>query len=344
MVRLDMVRLDGNQSSSRIEHYYFRYFYHSLFRSGSKKVSKKIMRAFSRSVTASKSVMVSKAAMALAVLFFLSTVAAAEIQVPPPQGMVNDFAGKLSPQTRQSLENLLTNFRNRAGIETAVVITPEENLQGYTIEEYALTLGRSWKVGRASDKLGLLLLVVIKPSDDQGCHGATRLEVSRYLEGDLPDGLAWEVIRRMRDDFKACRFDQAMTTGVQTILATVAQRRGISMEGIDSNRAFQPQTRRAARGRGISPSMIIFVVFIIFVIIAALGGKGRGGPGGRGGRRRGLGGAEWMLLPIIFGSGGGGFGGSRGGSDWGGGGGGGGGFGGFGGGGDFGGGGASDSW
>jgi uncharacterized protein len=263
--------------------------------------------------------------------------------------LVNDFAGKLSPETRQSLENLLTNFRTRTGVEATIVTTSEESLGNYTIEDYALAIGRTWKVGRASDKRGLVLLAVMKPSDDQGCHGQTRLEVSRHLEGDLPDGLAWEVIRRMRDDFKACRFDQAFTTGTQTLLATVAQRLGISMEGVDSTQAYRPQQRRApSKSRGISPSLIIFGILFILMIIAAIGGSGRGGPGGR--RRRGLGGAEWMLLPIIFGSGQGGWGGSRGGSGWGGsgwgggGGGGGGGFGGFGGGGDFGGGGASDSW
>lgn len=293
----------------------------------------------------------SKTVTALAIiLLFLSSAAAAEIQVPAPQGMVNDFDGKLSPTTRESLENLLRNFRDRAGIELTVVTTPEQSLQGYTKEDYALNLGRKWGVGRGSDKAGLLLLIVTKPSDDKGCHGETRLEVSRHLEGDLPDGLAWEMIRRMRDDFKACRFDQALTTGVQTILATVAQRRGISMEGVDNRRAYQPpQQRRPARSRGISPLLIILGVFVVFVIISVLGGRGRGGPGGGGRRRRGLDGAEWMLLPIIFGSGGGWGGGSRGSSsDWGGsgwgGGGGGGGFGGFGGGGDFGGGGAGDSW
>jgi uncharacterized protein len=334
-MKRDMVRQGGKQSSSRIEHYYVWNFYRLSVLQGSKKV---MFRALSKSLTA------------LAIILFISSAAAAELQLPAPQGMVNDFDGKLNPEARQSLENLLTNFRSRTGIETTVVITPEESLQGYPIEDYALNLGRKWKVGRASDKLGLVLLIVTKPPDDKGvCHGDTRLEVSRYLEGDLPDGLAWEVIRKMRGDFNACKFDQAVTMGVQTILSTIAQRRGISMEGIDSSQAYQPPPRRSTRSRGISPSMIIFAIFIIFVVISALFGKNRGGPGGGGRRRRGLDGAEWMILPIIFGSNQGGFGGHRGGSDWGGsgwsgGGGGGGDFGGFGGGGDFGGGGASDSW
>jgi uncharacterized protein len=185
------------------------------------------------------------------------------------------------------------------------------------------------------------LLVAIKPPSAEGVYsGNTRLEVSRHLEGEIPDGLAGEIITRMRTDFRAGRFDQAINTGVQTILATIARERGISMEGIDQRMAYREQAR-TRRSRGTSPLAILAIIVVVFFILSAIG-RGRGGPGG-GGRRRSYG-SDWMLWPIIFGGGGsGGFGGYRGGSDWGGGSGGGG-FGGFGGGGDFGGGGASDSW
>ncbi len=106
----------------------------------------------------------------------------------------------------------------------------------------------SGESGRGQEKLGLLLLVALKPPDEKGeCPGESRLEVGRHLEGDVPDGLAWEMIRRMRDDLKACRIDQGLTTGVKTLLATVAQSRGVSIEGIDSNQAYRPQQRRASR-------------------------------------------------------------------------------------------------
>ncbi|HVF92629.1 MAG TPA: TPM domain-containing protein [Blastocatellia bacterium] len=277
-------------------------------------------------------------------LLILSSISPAQIKVPQPQGLMNDFAGKVSPDPRASLENLLENFRDRTGIEVAVVTIPYDDLQGYTIEEYGLQMGREWGIGRGSDKAAALLLAAIKPPDQTGRYsGATRLEISRKLEGDIPDGLAGELIRRMRDDFRAGRFDQALTTGTQTLLATIAQKRGLSIEGIDQRYAYTQPAPAARRGRGISPSLIIAGIFILFIIINSI----RGGGGGRGGRgRRGGGGGDWLLLPLIFGGGGsGGFGGYRGGSSWGGGGGGGGGgFGGFGGGGDFGGGGASDSW
>jgi len=281
------------------------------------------------------------------ILVFLTAVTMAQPkQFPAPVGMVNDFAGKLSPGTAQQLDNLLTNFRDRSGVNVIIVTINYADLQDYTLEEYALYLGRQWGSGRDSQNRALLLLVAIKPPDSQGQYnGGTRLEVSRHLEGEMPDGLAGELIRKMRDDFRAGRFDQALTSGTQTILATLAQKLGVSMEGIDSTQAYRGAAQRPRRtGRGISSFTIIILIVIFFAIIRGFGGGG--GPGG-GRRRRGLGGAEWMLLPILFGGGrgggGGGWGGGSSDSGWGGGGGGGG-FGGFGGGGDFGGGGASDSW
>jgi uncharacterized protein len=292
---------------------------------------------------------------AAAVLVLFAQMTFAQLGLPQPQGMVSDFAGKLSPAVRGQLETLLIDFRDRSQIEVAVATIPFDDMQGYPIEEYSLQLGRQWGLGRGSEKNSLLLLVAIKEANSQGIYsGGTRLEVSRHLEGDIPDGLAGEIIRRIREDLKAGRFDQALTMGVQTVLATVAEKRGISLEGLNRGLAYRPAERVAERPRqgrrGISPFAIIVIIFVVFVIISAIGRGGRGGPGGR---RRGRGGfdAGWMLIPLIFG-GGGGWGGSsghRGGSSWGGGSdwggdGGGGGFGGFGGGGDFGGGGASDSW
>jgi len=189
-----------------------------------------------------------------------------------------------------------------------------------------------------------LLLIAIRSPDNQGVYsGATRLEVSRHHEGDIPDGLAGELISRMRGDFKAGRFDQATSTGVQTILATLAARRGISMDGIDQNYAYQPEVGPAGHpGAGELTSLILIGGIVMLILWSAIRRK-MSGPGslaqpGAAGSRS----PDWTV-PIILG--GGGFGGYRGGSGpFPGGGGSPGGFGGFGGGGDFGGGGATSSW
>src|SRR5215471_16100967 len=288
-------------------------------------------------------------ALACSTLFIFSLTCLAGPDYPQPQGMVNDFAGKLSPATRQQLETLLTNFKARSGgTEVSVVTVPYDKLGDYPIEVYALGLARKWGIGAGSDKSGLLLLIAIRPPDSQGRYsGATRLEVSRHLEGDLPDGLAGALVSRMRDDFRAGQFDRAITTGVQTILATLASRRGISMDGIDQSYAYQPgsETSRPPREPTLEElaPLIIFGGIMLLMAISALRKRRSGGAVQPGARTDS--GTDCMPYPFIFGGGAGGFGGYRDGSGpYGSGGGSDGGFGGFGGGGDFGGGGATDNW
>ncbi|MFY9609563.1 MAG: TPM domain-containing protein [Blastocatellia bacterium] len=215
-----------------------------------------------------------------------------EQRLPLSRGLVSDFARKLSPATKRQIETLLLNFRNRTGIEVAVVTISFADLQGYPIEEYALQLGRQWGVGRDSEKRALLLLVAIKPPNSKGVYsGGTRLEVSRQLEGDVPDILAGELIRKMRDGFEAGRFDQALTTGTQTILATLAQRLAVSMEGIDLGQAARQPVRQPVGEPALAPTpsqtgtsfyeIIIFLVFwsivglVIYAIYRGLLGAGR---------------------------------------------------------------------
>lgn len=254
------------------------------------------------------------------------------LKFPPYKGHVNDFANVVDDAAEQRLETILTNFENLTGTQIAAVTVP--SLEGRPVEEYANGLYRAWgiggKTGPNKDKGALLL---IAPNDRR-----TRLEVGYQLEGDLPDGLAGEIIRRMRPDLQRGDFTQGLTNGVQTLLATLAEKWDVSLEGIDRNNAYRGPEQE---GVEISPRtlLILFLVFLFFIFIISRISR-RGGPGGgTGGRRSG-----WHAGPLIFNGGGGGWGGgdwSSGG--WGSSGGGGGSWGGFGGG-SSGGGGASDSW
>lgn len=169
--------------------------------------------------------------------------------LPRAQGFVSDFAGKLSPKIKKKLEAQLREFAARSNIDLAVVTLPFENMHGRPIEEYSLELGRRWGVGRGPDKLGLLLLVAIQTPDKQGLyHGATRLEVSRKLEKDIPNELAGDIIRTMRNDFTIGRFDKAISEGVSLIMSTLSRKRGIP--GSKSQRHSQPLSRQEANRIG----------------------------------------------------------------------------------------------
>jgi len=253
---------------------------------------------------------------------------AQKLQFPNYTGHVNDFANVLDAGTKQQLETILLNFEQRSGAQIAVVTVP--TLQERPVEEYANELYRAWGIGAKSgehkDKGALLL---IAPNDRK-----SRLEVGYGLEGDLPDGLAGEMLRRMRPYFQQQQWSQGVTVGVRTLVDTLAQKWNISVEGIDQKYAYAPQPAADLSGKQVVGGVVcIFIAVILFILFVFFLIRRGGGGGGRH--------SAWHAAPLIFNSGGGDFGGgswggsssSGGGSDWGG----------FGGG-SSGGGGASDSW
>lgn len=262
------------------------------------------------------------------------------VKYPAYAGHVNDFANVVDSATEQKLETMLTNFESLTGTQIAAVVVP--SLEGRPVEDYAIGLYRAWGIGaRSGDNKnkGALLLVALQDRK-------TRLEVGYGLEGDLPDGLAGEIIRRMRPSLQQGNYSQAMELGVRTLIDTLAEKWNVSLAGIDKRFAY----RAPAKAPPMSPKVIaillgIFILFIIFMGIAARSARKRGMQMGGG---QSAANDLWWLAPIIFNRGGGSFGGGSwnssggwggndssggGGSDWGG----------FGGG-SSGGGGASDSW
>lgn len=290
----------------------------------------------------------------LAILVCLAASVAARAQVqtqsplPPPTGYVNDFANVIDDAAEERLEAILTNLKERGDIEYAVVTV--RTTGGQPAFEYTLNVARGWGIGAKGDESkGMITLVAV---DDR----KYQTQVSRHLEGDLPDGLIGEIQRRtMVERFRAGDYGGGIVSAAETFVATLAEKRGFSIEGIDRSRAYRPQperpTRRVIRqtGGGLSLTTCCIIGVVLLFLVSMLS-RGRGGRGGGWGGGGGGGCLNALLLANLFsnlGGGrssgwGGGFGGGS--SGWGGGDGGGGGFGGFGGGGDFGGGGAGGDW
>jgi len=260
----------------------------------------------------------------------------AQSPLPPPTGYVNDYAKVVDKSTKQQLETTLTNLDQQQQIQFSVVTV--DTAGGQDIFDYSLAVARGWGIGsKDTQKPSLLLVVAIK---DRKYF----TQVSRHLEGDLPDGLVGQIQReRLVPAFKAGEYGRGLAETVNAYITTIAAKQGFSTDTI-----FPAGTRREspATGPGGNPLAVVFIVAVVVIFIAvifiaiiiALIRGGRGGPRGGGGSW-----LTWLLIGSLLNSGG------RGSSGWGGGGfgglsGGSGGFGGFGGGGDFGGGGAGGSW
>lgn len=109
----------------------------------------------------------------------------AEVPVPELRSPVTDTAGLLSAEQRQQLERSLLAFEQSKGSQLAVLTVP--STQPETIEQYALRVAETWKLGREGIDDGALLVIA---KDDR----ALRIEVGYGLEGVIPDAVAKRVI------------------------------------------------------------------------------------------------------------------------------------------------------
>ena len=236
-----------------------------------------------------------------------SGLVAQQLELPTLTGRVVDNAGLLDNPTKARLSSMLAAHEQATSEQVVVVTVP--NLQGRSIEEFGVQLGRAWGIGQQGEDNGALLIVA--PEERK-----VRIEVGYGLEGRLTDAQSSLIINGIIvPAFQQGDFSRGITEGTEAIIQVL----GGNPLRSEAMRPVMPVGTQEPGGLGL------VAFFLMLVAIFVIGG-GRGGRGG--GRRALLLGALLGGLGRGGGLGGGGFGG--------------GGFGG--GGGGFGGGGASGGW
>ena len=242
------------------------------------------------------------------------------VPLPSPFTPIVDNANVIDAGTRDKLESIYRNLEQRADIQFAVVTV--DTTEGQEPADYALAIYRGWGIGSKTND-GFLLLIAVK---DRKYY----TEVGYHLEGDLNDGLVGEIQRQyLVPQFKQGNYSQGIYDTVQAYVATLAQKRGFTIEGIDQSYAYRQAPKKETPDMGGLPrsccTLLIILGVIIFLLASAKGGGGRGGGGGwwsvfllssllnSGGRGGGWGGSSSGWSGGGFGGGGGGFGGGGGG-------------------------------
>lgn len=108
----------------------------------------------------------------------LPSALSAAVELPPNDGYVTDAAKLMTQQQEMALEADLTQYAKTTSNEIAVVTLP--NVEGGTIEQVALDIGRKWKIGSAENNNGIVVVVAY-------AERTIRIEVGRGLEGAVPD-------------------------------------------------------------------------------------------------------------------------------------------------------------
>jgi uncharacterized protein len=262
------------------------------------------------------------------------------VPLPVPFNPIVDNANVIDAETRQRLESLYLQLQENGKIEFAVLTV--NSTGDRDIFDYSLAVARGWGIGlKEGERAGFLLVIAVQ---DRKYF----TQMSRHLEGDLPDGLIGQIQReRLVPQFRQGNYSKGIRDTIETYAATLASKRGFTIAGVDKQPAVEVQERRP-QPRQASLTTVCFGIAIIIFILILLSSASRSGGGGGGG-----GCLQALLWGSLFNSLSGGSRGWGSSSGWGGGGFGGGGFGGgsgggfgggFGGGGDFGGGGSGGSW
>ena len=139
---------------------------------------------------------------------------ASAADVPVLTGRFVDTAGIIRPDTRARITAVLKAHEEATTNQIAVLTVP--TIQPESIEEYAVKVFASWKLGQKGRDNGVLLVVV--PQDRK-----LRIEVGYGLEPVLTDGQCGQIIRNViTPQFKAGNYDKGIENGVQAIVAQLA--------------------------------------------------------------------------------------------------------------------------
>ena len=269
-----------------------------------------------------------------ALLLLIALVVPQEPAIPPPRGLLNDFAGVIDAPHAARIERIAGYVRAHGGGEIAVVTL--KDIGQRDVGDIALRIGREWGVGAAAQvgdrkrNAGVVILVVPKETSSDG-RGHVSIQTGQGTEGFITDADAGDIQRAAVPLFQQRDYGGALELMTYRVAQAFSREFDFSL---DSLGVAAPAEPGGGQPDGSTPfGGLIFGLVVLFFIIALIG-RGRGGGGGLGSA------LPWIILGAMRGGGR-----SRGwGGGWGGGGGGGGGFGGFGGGGGFSGGGSSGSW
>jgi uncharacterized protein len=174
----------------------------------------------------------------LVTLALLWSSGAPAADIPYLTGRVVDDANIISPGERDRLTAMLKAHEQATSNQVVVLTVP--TIGRMSIEEYAVKVFETWKLGQKGSDNGVLVVVV--PQDRK-----MRIEVGYGLEGTLPDGAAGEIIRTwMTPAFKAGNYDKGVEDGVAAIIGRLEGR------GAPSDRTPAAAPPSSSSGRGFA--------------------------------------------------------------------------------------------
>ncbi len=225
-----------------------------------------------------------------------------ESPLPAPVEPINDYAGVLDENTKQTLNRRIKNFKAKTNPPVVLAVAIVKSTGERPIYNYSLAVSRGWKIGtKDDDNPSALLFIAI---DDRKYF----TQVSRNLEDELPDGLIGQLQRQnLVPAFKQGDYGKGVSDTIEAYIRTIEARQSGQPVAPEAN----AQDGKSGSAGGLCNIVTcLIILFILMIIIFSRGGSNRnkndrnrwGGGGGFGGGGSAL---PWIIGGVLGGGGGG---------------------------------------
>lgn len=176
----------------------------------------------------------------------------ADPTLPVQTGRITDEADLLKPEDRNAIDAELTDLEQKSTDQVAVVTL--KSLQGYTIEDFGIEIGRKWGIGQKGKDNGILL--IIAPNEHR-----VRIEVGRRLEPIMTDLMSKLIIENaITPAFRKGDFAGGIRAGVRDIKdVLLGDAEAVKERAMGPRRTDSPDTMQ-----------IILLIFWICVVLYIL--------------------------------------------------------------------------
>lgn len=192
-------------------------------------------------------------------------------------GFIADEAELLSPEVENDLNMTLWDLQKKSGADLVVVTLP--SLNGKSVEEVAIDIGRSYKLGAKGKNNGVVFLTA--PTERR-----MRIELGLGLENKI----TMEKLEYIRDYdilpyYKKFDYERGIRRGTYVLAETVAQAEQVTIQQQGTCPAQTTYSSSRYRNREEAPWWVYIIALIMapFMPRRRRFGSGFGGFGGGGG-------------------------------------------------------------
>jgi tetratricopeptide (TPR) repeat protein len=153
----------------------------------------------------------------------------AQTKLPRPSGHVNDLAEVLDSATRDRLEKVLDNLKQRTEVNFVIAIVKTTGSED--LYDYSLRIANDWDLGAPGGSNKSVLLVVA------GDNGKFFTQATRSARAYLPEGTIGAMGQRMRARLEKAAYGEGLVIGVRAFADGVGEAHNFTFAELDQHPA-----------------------------------------------------------------------------------------------------------